>query len=82
VRIKNTVTSLRMEFSTHKRDLIHWQNSRARVVQSEHPIVVDSECIQPVSKEVKWQGFHFENNHGTDPLCKQTPSYTSHLQQD
>ena len=38
---------------------------REKVARSEHPIVVDGECIQLAPKAVKWLGFHFENNHGT-----------------
>jgi len=64
-RIKNIVTSLGLEFSTHKTDLIHWRTPREKVARSEHPIVVDGQCIQPAPKAVKWLGFHFENNHGT-----------------
>ena len=58
-------TSLGLEFSTHKTDLIHWRTPREKVARSEHPIVVDSECIQLTPKAVKWLGFYFENNHGT-----------------
>jgi len=64
-RIKSTATSLGLELSTHKTDLIHWRTPREKVARSEHPIVVDGECIQPVPKAVKWLGFYFENNHGT-----------------
>ena len=64
-RIKNIATSLGLEFSTHKTDLIHWRTPREKVARSEHPIVVDGECIQPAPKAVKWLGFYFENNHGT-----------------
>jgi len=64
-RIKNVATSMGLEFSTHKMDLIHWRTPREKVARSEHPIVVDGEYIQPTPKAVKWLGFHFENNHGT-----------------
>jgi len=64
-RIKNVATSLGLEFSTHKTDLIHWRTPREKVARSEHPIVVDGECIQLAPKAVKWLGFHFKNNHGT-----------------
>jgi len=64
-RINNIATSLGLEFSTHKMDLIHWRTPREKVTRSEHPIVGDGECIQPAPKAVKWLGFHFENNHGT-----------------
>jgi len=64
-RIKNIATSLGLEFSTHKTDLIHWRTPREKVARSEHPIVVDGECIQPAPKVVTWLGFYFENNHGT-----------------
>jgi len=63
--IKNVATSLGLEFSTHKTDLIHWRTPREKVDRSEHPIVVDGECIQPAPKAVKWLCFHFENNHST-----------------
>jgi len=63
--IKNIATSLGLEFSTYKTDLIHWWTPREKVARREHPIVVDGECIQPAPKAVKWLGFHFENNHGT-----------------
>jgi len=64
-RIKNIATSLGLELSSHKMDLIHWRTPKEKVTRSEHPIVVDGECIQPAPKAVKWLGFHFENNHGT-----------------
>jgi len=63
VRIQDNVTSLRLEFATHKTDLIHWWAPIENVARSEYPIVVDGECIQPALKAVKWHGFHFENNH-------------------
>jgi len=65
VTIKNIATSFGLEFSTHKTDLIHWRTPREKVTRSEHPTVVDGECIQPTPKAVKWLGCHFENNHGT-----------------
>jgi len=65
MRIKNIATSLGLEFSTHKTNLIHWWTPREKVTRSEYPRVVDSECIQPAPKTVKWLGFHYENNHGT-----------------
>ena len=64
-RIKNLAMSVGLEFSTHKTDLIHWRTPREKVARSEHPIVVDGECIQPTPKAVKWLEFYFENNHGT-----------------
>jgi len=63
-RIKNIAISLGLEFSTHKTDLIHWRTPREKVTSSEHPIVVDGECIQLAPKAVKWLGYYFENNHG------------------
>jgi len=64
-RIKNVATFLRLKFSTHKTDLIHWRTPREKITRSEHLIVVDGKCIQPAPKAVKWLGFHFENNQGT-----------------
>jgi len=64
-RIKNIATSLEFEFSTHKMDLIHWRTPREKVARSEHPIVVNGQCIQLAPKAVRWLGFYFENNHGT-----------------
>jgi len=63
--VKDMVTSIGLEFSTHKTDLMHWRTLGETVARSEHPIVVDGECIQPVPRVVKWLGFHCENNHST-----------------
>jgi len=65
IRTKAIATSIRLEFSTYKKDLIHGRTPRETVSRSEHPIVVDGECIQPTPKVVNWLGFHFENNYGT-----------------
>jgi len=64
-RIKNIATSLGLEYSTNKAGLIHWRAPREKVARSDHPIVVDGECIQPAPTAVKWQRFYFENNYCT-----------------
>ena len=64
-RIRDIANSLKLSFSTHKTDLMHWRTSRDRSVVCEHPIKVDEECIQPTPKSVKGLGFHFESNLST-----------------
>ena len=64
-RIRDIANSLKLSFSTHKTDLMHWRTPRDRSVICEHPIKVDEKCIQPTPKSVKWLGFHFESNLST-----------------
>ena len=64
-RIRDIANSLKLSFSTHKTDLMHWRTLRDRSVICEHPIKVGEECIQPTPKSVKWLGFHFESNLST-----------------